>query len=193
MENEQTPVTNTQSTPTQSDNKKWIIIGIVVVLIIIAARTLFSPERAVERAMEHAIEQASDGAYRVDIDARGNSSVMEITGENGESVSINAGGGASLPDNWPADITIPSDANISYSAVAGEGMNIVYETDMNVADTAAFYKDMFSENGWTIEVQMATGEGSMLSASQGETRAVTVFIGAGDNGKTTVNLSSSTR
>lgn len=174
----------------QSDKKKWIIIGIVVVLLIVAAQSLlFSPERMIERS----IEQAGDGEYDVDVDEGGS---MRITGEDGEEMNIEAGGTATLPGGWPNSIPIIPDAKIGYSAevndkVGGMGLTVTFETARSVSEVLEFYKQELGTNGWTIEATMASGQGSVLSASKESGEGVAVYIGASD-GVTGVTITTQT-
>lgn len=183
---QQTPV-STQTEDKKQDYTKWIIIGVVGLVVLYGAQSLFSPERAVERALE----QASGGDVDIDIDRDGS---MSVTGENGEEFNVKAGDNVSLPDNWPSSVSIPSSARLSYagSMNAGDaesvGLSAVYTTKESTTEVAKYFKSTLETAGWEIQGTMATGDGSMLTATKGEEENVAVYIGSTED-ETTVTVS----
>ncbi len=176
--------TNSDSTTKKSNNTKWVII-IIVVLVVLFVGRMFSPSRIAERALE----QATGGDYTVDVNSDG---TTEITGGDGQTVNIAAGKNVSLPDNWPDTVPVFDNAKIIYAGSVntgddGVGLTITYTTSSSASDVANFYKNGLAEKGWKIESTVATGDGSMLTASQGEGNAVAVYISE-SNGETTVNV-----
>ena len=169
-----------------SKNKKWIIIAVVVIVLSLVARFAFSPERTAERMLE----QATGGDYDIDVDRDGS---MQITGNDGEKMNITAGNGTSLPDDWPDTIPVFPDAKIEYAAsIAGEdgalNHTVTYSTSRSATDVTEFYKEQLPANGWAIEATMATGEGSMITATNDTEEGVVMYVGESD-GVTTVNIS----
>lgn len=176
-----------EATSKNQDYTKWIIIAVVAIGILYGLQALFSPERAVERA----IEGATGGDVDIDIDRDGS---MEVTGENGEAYKVSTGDSVSLPDNWPDSVPLPSDARISYAGSmnggddASSGLSVVYTTKDSATEVAEYFKSTLEKEGWEIQATMATGDGSMVTASKGEEENVAVYIGSAD-GETTVNVS----
>lgn len=170
-----------------STQKKWIIIVIVVLVALYLVQSmLFSPEDMAERM----IEQASNGEYDVTIEKDG---TYNVTSEAGESVSVTSGGTTKIPDNWPDSVPIPSGVNVEYAAVMngqqGEAVSTVtYTTGDSVEEVANLYKRELATNGWTIAAQIATGDGTMLTATRNDDDGASVYISTTD-GKTSVTIS----
>lgn len=176
---QQTPASGVQI------QKKWIIIGGVIVAVLVVAQYLFSPENVTERLLE----QASNGEYDVSID---NDGTYSITSDEGESVSVTSGDATKIPDNWPSSVPIPSGANVEYAAVingqANEAVSTVtYTTQESMQTIADLYKNELADNGWTIEAQVSTGDGFVVTATRGED-ATSVYI-ANSDGQTSVTIS----
>ena len=178
------------SAPTQAEKQnytKWIIVGVGVLVVLYIAQSFLSPERAIERA----IEQSAGGDVDVDIDRDGS---VRMKGDNGEEYNVSAGNNVSLPDNWPSSVPLPSDINVSYagSMNAGDtetaGLSVVYTTKDSTTEVAEYFKSTLEKEGWKIQATVATGDGSMVTASKGEEENVAVYIG-GAEGETTVNVS----
>lgn len=185
-EQQETPT----SVPTQGEKQnytKWIIVGAVALVALYMAQSFLSPERAIERA----IEQSAGGDVDIDIDRDGS---MRVTGDKGEEYNVSAGNNVSLPDTWPSSVPLPSDINISYagSMNAGDtetaGLSVVYTTEDSTTEVAEYFKSTLEKEGWKIQATVATGDGSMVTASKGEEENVAVYIG-GAEGETTVNVS----
>lgn len=185
-EQQETPVS--APTPGEKQNyTKWIIVGVVALVVLYVAQSFLSPERAIERA----IEQSTGGDVDIDMDRDGS---VRVTGDNGEEYNVSAGNNVSLPDNWPSSVPLPSNVNISYagSMNAGDaetaGLSVVYTTKDSATEVAEYFKSTLEKEGWEIQATMATGDGSMVTASKGEEENVAVYIGSAD-GETTVNVS----
>lgn len=193
----------TPATPAKSKATKWIIIGVVVLVVLGALQSMFfSPERLSEKMFE----QMTGGEMDVDIDGDGsvklkgegydidvdsdNSGTMQITGENGEQVNISTGNDVKLPDDWPSSIPLPRDAKLTYAqsgtSANGMGQSVAFTTSDSMNDVSEFYKTELANNGWTIEATMITTDGGMISASQGED-GVIISIGSSD-GETAVTI-----
>lgn len=185
-EQQETPVS--APTPGEKQNyTKWIIVGVGILVVLYIAQSFLSPEHAIERA----IEQSAGGDVDVDMDRDGS---VRVTGDNGEEYNVSAGNNVSLPDNWPSSVPLPSNVNISYagSMNAGDaetaGLSVVYTTKDSATEVAEYFKSTLEKEGWEIQATMATGDGSMVTASKGEEENVAVYIGSAD-GETTVNVS----
>lgn len=189
-----------------NNTKKWVIIAVVVIVGLYALQYMFSParmiERGVERSIERSMEQAGGGNVDVDFDVDGRGGDGEanytVTGPNGETFSMNAGGNVDLPDNWPESVAILNDANVSYAgtmmgADGKNGLTAVYTTKRSPQEAADYYKSELSSKGWTIAGTMATPDGSMITAQRGanDEEGVYVYIGGSPEG-TTVTVTVST-
>jgi len=170
-----------------SQQKKWVIIGVVILVVLYIFKSfIFSPENITERM----IESATNGEYDVSIDTDG---AYTATSNDGESVNVTSGGTAKIPDNWPSTVPIPSGVKVEYAAVMtgqdGENVSTLnYTTNDSAESISELYKTELSQNGWTIQAQVATGDGFMLTAMRSEEEAVSVYITSAE-GKTNVMLS----
>jgi len=180
-----------EATPVQGavKNKKWIIVAIVIVALLLLGRTFFSPERAAERMLE----RATGGEYDVNKNGDGN---IKISGKDGEEMNISTGNDVTLPENWPDSIPLLPDAKIGYAGSVsdgsgGTGLTLTYTTSRNATEATNFYKDELASKGWTISATLATGEGSMISATNSSDEGVAVYVAESD-GVTTVNVNTQT-
>lgn len=169
----------------KKDYTKIIIIGAVVLVALYFVQSFFSPERMVERA----IEQTSQGGVDVDISRNG---TVDIKGKDGENYNVSAGENVKIPDNWPSSVPVLPDAKLSFAGTMSgkeEGsVSVVYTTGKSVSDVATYYTESLVENGWTIEAQMSTGDGSVVSATKNENETVGIYISKSDD-STMVNVS----
>ena len=175
-------------TATPQSKTKLIIIVLVVGAGLLFIQSLLSPENIAERAIESAINDGS--GVDVDLDTDGDGSV-KITGEDGSRVEISGEGSAKLPDAWPSSVPVLGDAKIMYSGTVsntedGKTFTATFNTAQSLSDVTSFYTDELGKNGWAIDANLSTGEGSMISASQGENVAV-AYISSADN-ETSVTL-----
>jgi len=173
-----------QSAPSQ---KKWIIIIVLVLVgLYLVQSFVFSPGRMTERILE----KASNGEYDVSVERDG---TYNVTGKDGESVSVTSGASTKIPDNWPSSVPIPKGVNIEYVAVmSGKDSEAVstltYTTNDSMQSVSDLYKNELTANGWSIEGQISTGDGFVLSATRNEKEVTSVYI-TSSNGKTNVTLS----
>lgn len=174
---EHTETPSPTSIGTKMSTKTWIIIGIVAVILLLAGN-MFSPERITERAVERAFE--AEGVD-LDIDVANNGTVeYSATGENGETVRMNAGENVTLPEGWPSNIPVPSDATLTYAgSVAGdsEGTNymVSYTSAKSLSDISSLYTEVFTANGWSQVSNVAMPDSVMLGTEYGENNSVGVY------------------
>lgn len=174
---EHTEIPSSTPVGTKMSTKTWIIIGIVAVLLLLAGK-IFSPERIAEHAIERAFE--AEGVD-LDIDVANDGTVeYSATGENGESVQMNAGENVTLPEGWPSNIPVPSDATLTYAgSVAGdsEGTNymVSYTSAKSLSDISALYTEVFTANGWSQVSNVAMPDSVMLGTEYGENNSVGVY------------------
>ena len=170
----------------ETNIKKWAIIAIVVVVVLVFFKIVVSPEKMTERALE----RATDGAYDVDIDEDGS---MQITGGEGEEMNITSGKNATLPDEWPSSVPLLPDATIEYAAAVRDGdggvtLTVTYITDQAVSEVVGYYETELIDNGWTIEATMNVAGSLMISASNDNDEEVVLNVSESE-GATTVIIS----
>jgi hypothetical protein len=167
---------------------KLIIIGVVILVLLVVAQSFFSPEKMAERA----IEDATGGAYDVDVNPDGSSS-MKVTGEDGSQVEISGAGKGTLPADWPSSVPLTDDAAIDYAGTItsdGEGtsFNATFTTGMSLTEVTAFYAEAFNKDGWSVVANLNMGESVSISATQGDNNSAAAYMTTAD-GKTQVTLS----
>ncbi len=183
MENQNTPVDqNLTVTGNGMSGKKIIIVAIAALVALFLIKSFFfSPERMTERTMEKML----GSGYDVSTDKDGNYNITG-TGELGASINVIKGKNIKVPENWPASIPIPAGVNIvEYNrTLAGEAREttskLVYSTNESIEKISNLYQEELVANGWIIDSQFATGDGLMLSATQGEKDFVSVYLYLGD-------------
>jgi hypothetical protein len=196
MENTQNEGTKPGDTPEEKkDYTKWIIGGVVVLVVLYVAQMFLTPGRMMERHIERAIEREGGGNVDIDFDRggrRGEETNITFSGENGETYTINTGGDVELPENWPQSVPLPSNAKVMYAGSMGMGqsdggMTVSYMISDSVKEMNEYYSRELKTNGWTIGATSATPEGGMISAMRNEGEALIVYIGASPDG-TSVSL-----
>ena len=142
-----------------------------------------SPSEAIaDKIAEKAIEKQSGGKARVD-SAGG---TMQITTAKGETIEVDAKGGAKLPDGFPKDVHVYAGAAIKQSMKAQGTFHLMMETADAKSKVADTYKSKLEADGWKQTMTADTGDATMLQYSK-EKRNVTVNISESD-GKTQMNL-----
>lgn len=177
----------------KSSNKKTIIIviAVIVVLVIILAFRSFSTKTMTENM----IENATGG--NAELNANGDEGTMKIKGADGNEITVSSGENLSIPDTWPADLPIMDGATITYTGsmsgqTGGSGTVLTLSTPKSVKEVADYYTSALKDNGWSSDVAMQMGEGTMLAGSKDD-RSVSVVIDTGDDGQTNVSITVGTQ
>ena len=156
--------------------------------------TEWASKKVGEKIVEKGIE--SQTGAKVDINSDGGVSTIET--KEGK-MTVSGEGGAKLPDNFPKDIFVYSDAKINMaisSSSQGEGFSVSYTTAAVESDVFSKYKEEMAKNGWKKDTEADMGEnGKMLNFSKGKSK-VLVMIGNDErdnsSGKTGVALNVTT-
>jgi cytoskeletal protein RodZ len=184
QEDKQVDANKTESTPSKKGSNKKLIIIIAIVVGVIAilgvgsyAATRFFAEEVVEKAAE----QATGG--KVDIEDEGDKVTIE-TDEGTATIGKNE-----VPDSFPSDVTVYSDAEITATSETASGTMINLETSDSVSKVFDFYKSNLASNGWK-QTSAATYAGTATVTAEKGGKMVSVIIGTDtDNNKTTIIIS----
>lgn len=172
IQNEDVEMSTPVVATTKSNNTKYIIIGVIVLGVILFARSYFSPARMLERATGVDYNVKSNGA-------------VEINGKDGSKIEVNTDPGtASLPKEWPGTLPIYNNAKIENSGTISDGkgtksLTVTFTTPDAAKDVVAYYTDKLSTNGWVSAANINTGDGAMISAQQG-VNVATAYIAKSD-------------
>ncbi|HRY82463.1 MAG TPA: hypothetical protein P5232_02030 [Candidatus Moranbacteria bacterium] len=145
-------------------------------------------QKAGEAIMERAIESQTGG--KVDINSGKNT--MDITTGEGK-MSVSNEGEGKLPESFPKDIFIFSDAKITLSTsnTTGTGsLSVSYSTKSATQNEAMEkYKTEMTGSGWTKETEMnfGTDQGAIVNFKK-DSRSVAVTIGKDENGSTFISV-----
>jgi len=110
-----------------------------------------------------------------------------IEDQTGVDVNIDgAGSGASLPDNWPADVPTV-EGNVVFSA-SGDG---IFSAAIAVADAAAAERayTLLTDAGYTETSFFDLGEGSSSRAFEGGAYTVSIITAVNEDGTATATYS----
>ncbi len=171
---------NTTSAPAAS-NKKWLWIGLGVVLLIIIASFIMGPGRGTGFGSGF---MAPDG---VDIDRNMDGS----TTYESEAGTVTVGASGSMPSNWPSDAPEAySGANIVYSGTSnpttGEtGSAVSYTVKASVESVVEYYRSRLTAEGWTITATTQAAGMQVIAATK-DTRTIGVYVTADGQGNTAV-------
>jgi hypothetical protein len=147
-----------------------------------------SSEKIGQTIMEKAIESQTGG--KVNIDAE--KGTMNVDTKDG---SFSAGENAKIPDNFPKDIFVFSDAKVIFAmnGVSGEkSYSIAYFSAVTPVEAMGKYKDEMTKIGWQKENEMDLGaQGKILNFKKDQAR-VMVTIGTSEDeenkGKTQIGV-----
>jgi len=78
--------------------------------------------------------------------------------------------GSSLPDDFPKDVPILTNATVKVAMSQGDRMLVHLYTTTSVSDAAKFYDAELKKQGWQIESTSKAAEMSSVSARKGNTR-----------------------
>lgn len=167
----------TTDAPQKSNNTKVVVIVVsIVVFLFIIVPMIFILIGAV--LVKDKLKENG-----VNIDSGGKS--ITVKDDNGNTFS--AGGQTSLPSDFPEGMTLYSKNITSAGRATFEGKTtwtVSIETNDSVQTVTNALKNTFSQNGWSIEMENSTNEGSYINATNGTLR-VNTFT-ASNNGKTTI-------
>lgn len=108
-------------------------------------------EKAVEKGLENRINAESDANADVDIHNG------QVTLQNEDGSVGTFGAGVKLPDDFPSDVPLPKDVEISGVANADDGVWVSYMTEDSVNDIAAWYQGELEGDGWTQDASFTMG------------------------------------
>lgn len=165
--------------------KKWIIVG-VVVLALITLMYFFSPsERFAENMSEKYIEQAIERETGGTVDVDYNNSNVTVETEEG---SFSSGNDVKLPEDFPSDVYVFGGKLLSVIKTNEDAVMISIETDKTPAEVKAAYEEKLKSDGWELTGTMDFGDSVSLIGKKG-TRTISVVISTDGSGKTNIVLS----
>ena len=166
----------------------WAIPLVIVLIGWYLLSSFLSPQQANEKVAEDTAEEE----------------LGVTTGEDGQISTTRRSGKSEteeetvvsmeIPDDWPSSVPILSEVNIEYVDTKEEQnekivSTVTFTTTESVEDINNFYLKELDENGWEVEIQTDTGNGSVITAKQGRDETVSVFITGINNRETSVTLS----
>ena len=117
----------------------------------------------------------------------GESVTLKGADNAGQPFNVQVGGNVAIPDDFPADVPIFSDARpMATMSAAGHGIFVSFKTDESQAAIYDFYKTQLAEKGWTIEAE--TSFGGQLKIEFAKDVRKTVVIVSGTEGDTRVSV-----
>ena len=147
-----------------------------------------SSEKIGQTIMERAIESQTGGKVNIDADK----GAMSVNTKDG---SFSAGENVKIPDNFPKNIFVFSDAKVIFAmsgSSAEKSYSISYFTDTTPADAMSKYKEEMAKNGWQKESETDMGShGKMLNFKKGQV-SVMITVGTSEDnenkGKTQIGI-----
>lgn len=166
----------------------FITVTLGAVVILSGCWPFPSSEKIGQTIMEKAIESQIGG--KVDVDA--DNGTMNVNTKDG---SFSAGENVKIPDNFPKDIFVFSDAKISFAMSGGaseKSYSISYFTAATQEEAMNKYKEEMAKNGWQKENEADMGiQGKILNFKKGQLDAM-VTMGTSEDeeskGKTQVGV-----
>lgn len=154
-----------------------IIVGGLVLVSLVGYFIFNKVSRKIgETAIENMINSQTGG--RVDINTTDGNGKVTIKTEDG-TVQYSGGGGVKLPDGFPQELVLATDAKIVGASSADNGNTVTYQTDNEQDGLFSGYIAKLTSMGWKKEMEVDTGEGKMLNFTKDK---FTAIISIGENG-----------
>ena len=144
-----------------------------------------------ENVVEEVAEQAAsvDGQdVDIDFDADGETGSINVTGPDGEQLSIGAGG--DLPQDFPADIPLPDggyEVLSSFSDSSGAA-NVTLQASGSYDDLVAQYESALPAAGYEITSQFNQAGSSQVYTAEGNGRTLNVSITTASGTNVNINV-----
>jgi len=162
-------------------DKKWLIIGGVIV-IALGAVFFLSPSRNIE---EKQIEKMVENAYRSetgkDINVEYTDDGVSFETEEG---SMQTGSSVTLPTDFPADVFVIEGKLTASLKTNEQAYTVTVETKESLARVKELYQERMVSDGWSMTSTMNLG-GTISLMGEKDTRALSV-LATEEEGKTTV-------
>jgi len=147
--------------------KNLILLALVLGLSFTLTGCFKSPsEKFAEKMVEKTIESQSGGK----VDVNTNSGTMDFKSDDG-TMQVSTGGEVSLPDSFPKELILASDAKVVLATSADKTTSVAYKTDESAVDLFAGYKKELADMGWTKDFEMDAGESKMVNFKKDNQRA----------------------
>lgn len=164
--------------------KKNLILLVAVLALGFTLTGCFkSPsEKFAEKMVEKTIEAQTGG--NVDVDTSGGT--VNFKTDDG-TTQVSSGGEVNLPDSFPKELIIVSDAKIIIASSADKTMSVAYQTDSNQSELYVDYKTKLNSQGWTKEFEMDAGTGKVVNFKKDTQRAsITISENSNKDEKQTI-------
>lgn len=147
-----------------------IIIGGLVLVSLVGYFIFNKLSRKIgETAVENMINSQTGG--KVDIDTSGENGKVTIKMEDG-TVQYSTGGNVKLPDGFPQELIIATDAKLIGASSANNGNTVIYQTNSEQDTLFSDYITKLTSLGWKKEMEVDTAEGKMLNFTKDKFTAV---------------------
>ncbi len=159
--------------PAPSSNKKWYVIGGIVIVLILVGSYL-----------RHGRYYGPDGMMKNNYDGS-----TTYSNEQG-SVTV---GKASMPENWPSDAPANfAGGTIQYSGTSNPqtgkaGSVVVYSAHATAQEVGDYYKKELASKGWTLNGSATTPGGYVLGAKK-DTRTFGLTVVPAEGGLVSVTV-----
>jgi hypothetical protein len=134
--------------------------------------------------------ETEDGDVTYSVDGDGDEVNIDMTGPDGEEVSIRSGDGASsdLPDGFSVypGATVVTSANIDTSD--GQGSVVVLSTDASLDEVVTFYRGQAEAAGVDIQSEMTVNGMRIIGGEGPDGLTFGATASPGEDGATTVQL-----
>lgn len=161
-------------------NMRYTILCIVAFTLLLQGCRKKGGEKIAEKLIESAA--AKDG---MKADVKISDGKITIKTDKGQTTYA-AGKDTKLPDNFPHDVYVYSDANIVAAMTVPEGFSIVMETKDNQDKVFNTMKSKFTERGWKEEMIMVQGENRLLTYRK-DKKTVNIIV-AGEKKGTQISM-----
>lgn len=162
--------------------KNLVTLSILSALLLSGCGSKSISNKTIEKALE------SQTGAKVDIDS--GKDKVTIKTEDGQT-QYSQGGNAEIPEGLPRELIVAADAKIFTTGSSNGGITVTYTTDLDPSEILEKVKKDLVGNVWKKDMEIAAGENTIISISQGK-KKVSMTIGKNNSqaqtGKTLVYL-----
>ena len=165
-----------------SDVRRFAMLGLVAMALTLSAC-------GSDTAQESLIEALAD-VEGLDVEIDDDTLVYSVEGEDGFSAVV--GSGASVPSDFPDDVLVYEDAEITLSMETEEGFQLMLLAQATPEEVLRAYQTSFVMEGWRSADSMVT-RGLAIATYKKGSRVVSVSISSvGDGDASQITLSTGT-
>ena len=159
------------------------LVVMLAAALIVSLGCRRASESVAEKMVAHAIEKEGGGKADVNL----HDGKIDIKTKDGE-MSMTAGGGAKIPEDFPKDVLVVKNAKILAAIKVPDGFSLSMESKDSVEKLMDQYTAEMKAQGWTTETTMNMGEQMVTSFAKDKRKAAVMIAKGGEGSQLTITV-----